>query len=328
MSGANSSHLPDNVRVASVQFMQCRVDSFDDFINQIGHWAEVAADQDADFIVFPELFTLQLLSLQHRKLTATEAVGILNQYTFKIEKRLRSLALQHGINIIGGSHLVSRPNGQVENTCLIALRDGKLHRQSKILIPAHESKTWSTCSGNFAHAIETDCGTVGILIGQDVESPELARRLVDQGATILFTPFNTTLREQYLRIRHAAQARVLENDVYSVLCGNIGHLPNVSGMGSQYAQNAMLSACDFAYSHEGVIREGTPNTEMLVMADLQPARLVEMRKPSARPAWSLDFTSVFVDYQKHRANKQVNAERPVREVEMPTEENLLQRRIG
>lgn len=327
MNGANSTHLPDNARVASVQFMQCRIDSFEDFTNQIGHWVEVTAEQDADFIVFPELFTLQLLSLQHRKLTVTEAISVLNHYTLKLEKSLRSLALQHGINIIGGSHLVSSPSGQVENTCLVALRDGKLHRQSKILIPAHESKTWSTCSGNFAHAIETDCGTIGILIGQDVESPELSRRLVDQGATILFTPFNTTLREQYLRIRHAAQARVLENDVYSVLCGNIGHLPNIPGMGSQYAQNVMLSACDFAYSHEGVISEGAPNTEMLVMADLQPARLVEMRKPSARPAWSLDFTSVFVDYQKHRATKQNNAERPVPE-ETRLEESLLQRRLG
>lgn len=318
MSGANSSQLPENVRVASIQFMQRHVDSFDDFISQIGHWVEVAASQDADFIVLPELFTLQLLSLQHRKLAIPEAISILGHYTLKIEKNLRSLALQHGINIIGGSHLVSNPNGQVENICLVALRDGQLHRQSKILIPAHESKTWSTCSGNFAHAIETDCGTIGILIGQDVESPELARRLADQGASILFTPFNTTMRGQYLRIRHAAQARVLENEVYSVLCGNIGHLPNVPGMGSQYAQNAMLSSCDFAYSHEGVISEGSPNTEMLVMADLQPAKLMEMRKPSARPAWSLDFTSVFVDYQKHRASKQA---RNTSETETASEDN-------
>ncbi len=318
MSGINSSQLPGNVRVASVQFMQHHVESFDDFINQTGHWVEVAAGQDADFIVFPELFTLQLLSLQHRKLAIPEAVSILAHYSLKIEKNLRKLALQHGINIIGGSHLVSNPNGQVENSCLVALRDGQLHRQSKILIPAHENKTWSTCSGNFAHAIQTDCGTIGILVGQDVESPELARRLVDQGANILFVPFNTTLRSQYLRIRHAAQARVLENEVYSVLCGNIGHLPNVPGMGSQYAQNVMLSSCDFVYSHEGVISEGTPNTEMLVIADLQPAKLMEMRKPSPRPAWSLDFTSVFVDYQKHRANKQA---RTVSEVETSAEES-------
>ncbi|HRJ51776.1 MAG TPA: nitrilase-related carbon-nitrogen hydrolase [Candidatus Thiothrix moscowensis] len=327
MSGASLSHLPGNVRVASVQFMQRRVDSFDDFINQIGHWAEVASGQDADFLVLPELFTLQLLSLQHRKLTINEAISILNHYTLKVEKNLRRLALQHGINIIGGSHLVSSPNGQVENTCLVALRDGKLHHQSKILIPAHENQTWSTCSGNFAHAIDTDCGMIGILIGQDVESPELARRLVDQGATMLFTPFNTTLHEQYLRIRHAAQARVLENEVYSILCGNVGYLPNVPGMGSQYAQNAMLSACDFAYSHAGIISEGTANAEMLVMADLQPAKLAEMRKPSARPAWSLEFTSVFVDYQKHRANRQ-NTERSRETETVVPETTALQRRTG
>jgi predicted amidohydrolase len=305
MGGANLSHFPENVRVASVQYRQQPLSTFEDFSNQLGHWVVTAAEQQADFIVLPELFTLQLLTLQHRKLTVGEALAILHHYTFKIEKSLRRLATQHRINIIGGTHLISRPNGQVENVCLVALRDGSLHRQSKIQIPQHESQTWSTCSGNFAHAIETDCGTVGILIGQDVESPELARRLANQGARVFFTPYSTALRTQYLRIRQAAQARAMENEVYVALCGNVGHLQGVAGMGSQYAQNAILSACDFTYSHEGILSEGTANSEMLVVADLQPGKLRERQTPDVRPAWSLDFAtsapaSIFTARSQHR----------------------------
>jgi predicted amidohydrolase len=298
MGGANFSHFPDNVRVASVQYKQQPISTFEDFSNQLGHWVVTAAEQQADFVVLPELFTLQLLSLQHRKLNVGEALAILHHYTFKVEKSLRRLATQHRINIIGGTHLVSRPNGQVENVCMVALRDGSLHRQSKIQIPPQESQTWSTCSGHVARAIETDCGTIGILIGQDTESPELARRLANQGARLLFTPFSTTLRGQYLRIRQAAQARALENEVYIALCGNVGHLQGVAGMGSQYAQNAILSACDFSYSHDGIISEGAANTEMLVVADLSVDKLRVMQPASARPTWSSDsavspLTSIF-----------------------------------
>lgn len=290
MGGANFSHFPDNVRVASVQYLQGQIRAFDDFSKQLEHWISTAAEQQADFVVLPERFTLQLLSLSPRKPSSGEALAILNHYTFKIEKSLRRFASKYRINVIGGSHLISRPNGQVENVCLIALRDGSLHHRAKIHIPEAESRTWSTCSGDAADALETDCGTIGILLGQDVESPELARRLVNQGAGLLFTPHCTALREHYLRLRHAAQARALENPAYVILSGNVGYLQGVSGMGSQYAQNVVLSACDFSHSHDGVVSEGAANTEMLLVADLQPEILCQTHTRSARPTWSRELT--------------------------------------
>lgn len=289
MGGATFPHFSESVRVASVQYKQRSIGVFDDFTKQLEHWVSTAAEQQADFIVLPELFTLQLLSLSPRKPSIGEALAILNHYTFKIEKNLRRLAGRYRINIIGGSHLMSRPNGQVENVCLIALRDGSLHHQAKIHIPEHEYRTWSTCSGSTAQALETDCGIIGVLVGQDVESPELARRLANQDASLLFVPYCTSLKEQYLRIRYAAQARALENPAYVILSGNVGYLPGVAGMGSQYAQNAILTACDFSHSHDGIISEGSANAEMLLLADLHPNQLQAMHTPAARPAWSWDI---------------------------------------
>ncbi len=310
MGGANISHFPDNVRVASVQYRQQGISAFDDFNQQVAHWVSTAAEQQADFILLPELFTLQLLSLSPRKPSVGEALAILNHYTFKIEKSLRRLACKHRINIIGGSHLRSRPNGQVENVCIIALRDGSLHHQAKIHIPTHESNQWSTCSGDSSQVIASDCGLIGVLVGQDVERPELARRLVNQGAGLLFNPYNTNLRGQYLRIRHAAQARALENAAYLVLGGNVGHLQGIAGMGSLYAQNAVLSACDFSYSHDGVVSEATANAEMLLLADLQPNKLLETHTPSARPAWALEVDPPANLFTARPRYKRVNPQLP------------------
>lgn len=316
MGGANFPHFHNHIRVASVQYLQGKISAFDDFRSNLEHWISTAAEQQADFVVFPECFTLQLLSLSPRKLNNGEALAILDHYTFKIEKTLRRFASKYRINVIGGSHLISRPNGQVENVCLIALRDGSLHHRVKIHIPDLESRTWSSCSGDTADALETDCGTIGILLGQDVESPELARRLVNQGASLLFTPHCSTLRGHYLRLRYAAQARALENPAYMILSGNVGYLQGVPGMGSQYAQNVVLSACDFIYSHEGIISEGAANTEMLLIADLQPELLCQMHTRSVRSTAARELAApadLFTARSQYKRNhpQHLNAAPPV-----------------
>lgn len=61
------------VRVATVQMKMRAVTSFDGFLSNVAYFAEVASDYHADFVVFPELFTLQLLSAEPKKLTPQEA---------------------------------------------------------------------------------------------------------------------------------------------------------------------------------------------------------------------------------------------------------------
>lgn len=319
MVGATLSLISSSVRVASIQYAQRNITTFDAFHEQIAWWAANAAAQQADFVVLPELFTLQLLSLPQRNLATVEALAILNHYTFKVEKSLRRLAARHRINIIGGSHLVTRPNGQVENICMIALRDGSLHHQSKTRISANENQQWSTVPGHGNKIIDTDCGKIGILPGQDIESPELARRLANQGAEILFTPYCTHQRGQYLRIRQAAQARALENDIYLVLAGNTGHLQGLNNLGSLYTQNAVLSPCDFTYSHDGLINEAEPNLEMSLLADLNMDALREKRAAytQSRPL-AANVVSLPIESFTARSHHKRTGSQPLHEQSSPS----------
>jgi predicted amidohydrolase len=45
----------------------------------------------------------------------------------------------------------------------------------------------------------------------------------------------------------------------------------------QYAQSAVYSPSDFAFPHDAVIAESTPNTEMALVADLDLDKLVQVR---------------------------------------------------
>ncbi|UIP08151.1 GNAT family N-acetyltransferase [Erythrobacter sp. SDW2] len=263
----------ESVRIATCQLQARAVKDFEEFIRQIEYFVDVAADYEADFIVFPELFTLMLLSAEEKELSSVEAIEALSRYTPRIRKRLSEMALQFNINIIGGSHPTRMEDGDIHNVAYVCLRDGSVHAQEKIHPTPNEAYWWNIKGGDSIDAIQTDCGPIGVLICYDSEFPELARRLVDEGARIIFVPFCTDSRQGYMRVRYCAQARAIENQCYVVMSGNVGNLPNVANMDIQYAQSCILTPCDFPFARDGIAAEASENVETLTISDVNLADL-------------------------------------------------------
>ncbi|MGF1454425.1 MAG: GNAT family N-acetyltransferase [Alphaproteobacteria bacterium] len=270
VEGATShAHAPkDVVRVATVQFQQRMVHSFEEFIGNIEYFVDVCADYRSDFVVFPELVTLQLLALESRRLSPAESIEALTAYTPRFVEAVRELAIRHNVNIIGGSHPTRTDDGDIQNVAYCFLRDGSVHAQEKIHPTPNERHWWGIKGGDEIATIPTDCGLIGILICYDSEFPELSRRLADEGARILFVPFCTDNRQGYLRVRYCCQARAIENQLYVVMSGNVGNLPNVENMDVQYAQSVILTPCDFPFARDGIAAEASENVETVTIADL------------------------------------------------------------
>ena len=142
---------------------------------------------------------------------------------------------------------------------------------------AEERRDWVIEGGDDLQVFDTDAGRVGILICYDVEFPELGRLLADQDMDILFVPFWVDTKNGYLRVRHCAQARAIENECYVVICGSVGNLPSIENLDIQYAQSAVFTPSDFAFPHDAVLAETTPNTEMIIFSDLDLTRLTVVR---------------------------------------------------
>lgn len=132
--------------------------------------------------------------------------------------------------------------------------------------------------GDVIKIIETDAGKVGVLICYDVEFPELSRFLADQGMQILFVPFLTDTQNAYNRVRYCAAARAIENECFVAIAGTVGNLPKVHNMDLQFAQSAVLSPSDFAFPVNGIKAEATPNTEMIVISDVDLTLLTELHE--------------------------------------------------
>jgi predicted amidohydrolase/GNAT superfamily N-acetyltransferase len=276
-SNQPSTRTSGTVRVATVQYQQRGINSFEEFEQIVTYFVDAVSDYKADFVLFPELFTLQLLSIENETVPPELAISHLSDYTGRIRELFHKLAIKFNVNIIAGSHPTKTDEGHIRNICYVCLRDGSIYTQPKIHPTPDEVYWWNIEGGDELDVIPTDCGPIGVLICYDSEFPELARHLTDQGANILFVPFCTAERNGYLRVRYSCQARAVENQCYVVLSGNVGNLPRVHNMDIQYAQSCILTPCDFHFARDGIAADTTPNSEAVALADLRMDSLVLAR---------------------------------------------------
>jgi len=273
---AQAVAIKTQVRLGLVQWQMRLYDGLEDMFQQVEYFVDALAAYRADFALFPELFHGPLMA-ETNELSEIDAIRKLSQFSDEIRQRFTQLAVKYHINIITGSMPEVGPDGRLMNVGYLCRRNGSTERYEKIHVTPNEAKYWALQGGTRLQALDTDCGRIGVLICYDAEFPELARLLADQGMDILFVPFLTDTQTAYSRVRHCAQARAIENECYVAIAGSVGNLPRVKNMDIQYAQSAVLTPCDFAFPNTGVKSEATPNTEMILVTDVDLSILDRLR---------------------------------------------------
>jgi predicted amidohydrolase len=217
---------------------------------------------------------------------------MLADFTQPFIELFRDLAMRYHLNIVGGSQF-ELEGEKLYNTAFLFRRDGSIERQRKLHITPDERRWWGVQPGDTLRTFETDRGRIAILMGYDIEFPELARIAVDQGADILFVPINADERQAYLRMRYCAQARCIENSVYAVLAGCVGNLPDVEHADIHYAQSAILTPSDFYFSRDGIAAECEANIETVIFAELDLALLARHRRKGSVRNWEDRRTDLY-----------------------------------
>ncbi len=272
----NSIHDQDKtlVRLGIVQWQMRAVNSVEDLLEQAEFFVTSLSNYKADFALFPEFFNAPLMGLQNED-DSVQAIRHLASYTEQIKNRFSQMALTYNINIIAGSMPEIRDD-QLYNISYLLHRDGSVDEQKKIHITPHEKKDWVIDGGNSVKVIDTDAGRVGIMICYDSEFPELGRIMAEQGVQIIFVPFWTDTKNGYQRVRLCSQARAIENECYVAIGGSVGNLPRVDNVDIQYAQSAVFSPSDIFFPHDATIAEASPNTEMIIFADVDLDKLKQL----------------------------------------------------
>ncbi|MDX2284805.1 MAG: bifunctional GNAT family N-acetyltransferase/carbon-nitrogen hydrolase family protein [Bacteroidia bacterium] len=264
------------IRIGLVQWQMRPFNGFDALVEQVEYFVDAVSGYQADFVVFPELFNAPLMA-EFNHLGEAQAIRELTRYTEPLRKKFQELAVSYNVNIISGSMPYLKED-KLYNICYLCRRDGSWDDYCKIHITPSEERAWGMSGGDKLQVFETDAGRIGVLICYDVEFPELARLYASQGMEILFVPFLTDTQNGYNRVRRCAQARAVENECYVAIAGSVGNLPQVSNMDIHYAQSAIFTPSDFSFPTNAITAEATPNTELIVIGDVNLNLLKELHE--------------------------------------------------
>lgn len=175
-----------------------------------------SADNNADFIVLPEMFNCPYSNDKFIEYGEYE-----NESTTLMT--ISELASENNVYILAGS-IPEYEKDNLYNTSYLFDRTGSIiakHRKMHLFdIDVKDKITFKESdvltSGENVTVAETEFGKVGIGICYDVRFPELARLMVEDGALILFYPgaFNMTTGPAHWELLF--RSRALDNQAFCV----------------------------------------------------------------------------------------------------------------
>ncbi|WP_427179822.1 carbon-nitrogen hydrolase family protein [Paenibacillus sp. TC-CSREp1] len=283
------------LRVSAVQYQLQTIHSFEEFAAQAEHYIRTASEFGTEFVLFPEFFTTQLMSIGDAQGNAL-TIEDLPEFTEQYEQLFVSLAAKYNMHLIGGTHVI-RKEGKLYNTAHMFYPDGRIARQAKIHITPTEVTEWNMAAGDGLEVFDTDKGRIAMLTCYDIEFPEIVRMAKAKGADVIFCPSCTDDRHGFYRVRYTSHARAVENQVYVVLTGTVGHLPTVDFMRANYGQAAIITPNDVPFPPRGILAEGEINNDMIVTADLDLDLLYEVRERGSVTTWRDRRTDLYTDWE-------------------------------
>ncbi|MDQ0339319.1 putative amidohydrolase [Caldalkalibacillus uzonensis] len=283
------------MRVSAVQYHLRTIHDFREFAEQVTHYVKTAVEYEAEFVLFPEFFTTQLMSIRDKEHPQGYSIQELALFTDDYLELFTSLAKEHGLYIVGGTHVVEK-EGKLYNTAHLFDPDGSVATQPKLHMTPTEEEDWKLTPGDDVQVFDTEKGVVALLICYDIEFPEVVRMVRAKGANVIFCPSCTDDQHGFYRVRYTAHARAVENQVYVVNTGTVGALPTVDFMRANYGQAAMITPNDIPFPPRGILMEGEVNQDMVITADLDLELLDKVRNNGAVRTWRDRRTDLYPDW--------------------------------
>lgn len=181
------------------------------------------ARQGADLIVLPEMFLCPYQTdLFHTYAEPADGPAV---------KQLSDMAARHQVWLVAGSIPERDATGLVYNTSFVFDRTGHpvtCHRKAHLFdidIKGGQffKESDTLAAGQAATVFDTEFGRIGLCICYDFRFPELARRMVLDGAKLILVPgaFNQTTGPAHWEVLF--RSRAIDNQVFTLGCAPARH---------------------------------------------------------------------------------------------------------
>lgn len=225
-------------------------------LEKIKKYTKLAAEEGADFVVFPEMF------YSGYDISKEQALELAEKQDGKLYKELSALARENNLYIICGYAELTENEQSTYISTMAVGRDGLfLGNHRKTYLSGGMEKENAT-PGDEYEVFDTEYGKMGMLICYEMEYPEPARILAFKGAEVIFVPaafMNVHWMSRFL------YAIAIHNQMYIV---GVNHVGNRKG------------GCSKIISQMGLpMAEGSMTGEELVMAEIDLDSNVRRTQP-------------------------------------------------
>jgi predicted amidohydrolase len=269
------------IRLGLLQYPVERPASIAAFGAKLDHWIAQATPR-ADLLVLPEYACVELgAALVGRDATdePTELAALVANAD-AILAEMRAAAMRHATWLLAGTLPMRRGDRVVARAPLIA-PDGRMAFQEKRTMTRFEDERWGITSGAPPSVFATPWGRIGISICYDVEFPKHVRAQVEAGAWLILAPSCTDSLHGFTRVRVSAAARAIENQCHVACTPTVGLAPWSAALDVNRGHAAVFGPADRGFPEDGVIAAGTLDAAQWVFAELDPAKLDDVRENGA-----------------------------------------------
>jgi predicted amidohydrolase len=267
------------LRVAAAQYGIGSFKDWADYAATAEAWVGQAAREGATLLVFPEYFSLELVSLFAPAVQAdlTRQLEAIQELYSAFLALYGGLAQRHDLYIQAGT-FPAKEGSEYRNRAWLFAPDGSRDYQDKLMMTRFENEQWGISPGRDIKTLKTDFGALGISICYDVEFPLIARRQVELGARLILAPSCCDTMAGYWRVRIGCQARALENQCYVVQAPTVGEAPWSAAVDRNVGAAAIYTPVDYGFPEDGVLAIGSLNEPAWVFADLDLANIEKVRE--------------------------------------------------
>lgn len=238
-----------------------------------------AAADGCELVVLPEAFATALNLPKSRELAEPLAGPTVTW--------MRSLAAELRVYLVGGV-LEQGDGDDVHTSAVLAGPDGDLldvYRR----ITIYDLERYFISGGLRARVVDTPIGRIGLVVGYDIQFPEVVRQLFADGVELVVCP-SILLRPFAESIRQMLRARAAENCCFVLFCSATGEntLAGLTYMGGSEVVQSPVGIRPYSreFRRQEPVLAQADREETLLVCDL---RMGELRRLQAANPLAKDF---------------------------------------
>lgn len=271
------------MKLALAQYPITELTRFSEWQENTRAWIERAATAKADLLVFPEYGSMELVSLA--PIYIQEELRAQVQWLSKVWPEFVSSfekwAKDYNVWLLTPSFPVE-VDGRILNRTLLIAPDGTRGKQDKLMMTRFEDEDWGVQSGDASLTLfQTPWCQLGVNICFDVEFPDFAKELCQEGATLILAPSCTETRKGLERVHVGARARALENQCFVAVSQTVGTAKWSQAVDVNTGKAAVYGPPDLGFPVTGVCVEGQIDQVGWIYADLDFSLVESVRRDGA-----------------------------------------------